>query len=314
MSEWISPDTYRVEWMGAHWMEFDGVPTNETIHIAAVGGNSEWFRLEAYPNGILTLPFSGTVGDSLIAVYYIGPVDWGDTPYVDLQFLVGDAPAPSDGSIYSQPSIVPAAVSSELDNHGEERIHIAPYEDVKFPLPCTFVMFGEGVSWYDYSWPAGWSEDYDINVTLKRTGETTNLRIQGWGFFSFSWYPNDYYSWMVGDEVVFTQPETGWEFEAVICEEPFLYVAMERTRRNEDGDHFYVWREGAPWIDLGQNFKVTYGGITYETVYHIYQGSWTHTIENGEIPLPLTRVPATIELEDGTVHKCLLITYEPAPS
>lgn len=31
--------------------------------------------------------------------------------------------------IYSQPAIVPAAVSSELDNHGEERIHIAPYVD-----------------------------------------------------------------------------------------------------------------------------------------------------------------------------------------
>ena len=43
--------------------------------------------------------------------------------------------------IYSQPSIVPAAVSSELDNHGEERIHIAPYIEEPEPQPqgpsCT---------------------------------------------------------------------------------------------------------------------------------------------------------------------------------
>lgn len=37
--------------------------------------------------------------------------------------------------IYAQPSIVPAAVSSELDNHGEERIHVAPYVDIVVPDP-----------------------------------------------------------------------------------------------------------------------------------------------------------------------------------
>ena len=31
--------------------------------------------------------------------------------------------------LYSYPSIVPAAVSSQLDDNGEERIHIAPYID-----------------------------------------------------------------------------------------------------------------------------------------------------------------------------------------
>ena len=32
--------------------------------------------------------------------------------------------------VYAQPSIIPAAVSSQLDVTGEERIHIAPYADL----------------------------------------------------------------------------------------------------------------------------------------------------------------------------------------
>jgi hypothetical protein len=47
--------------------------------------------------------------------------------------------------VYLMPAIVPAAVSSELDDSGEERIHIAPYEDVvvsKAPeTVCTSIRF-----------------------------------------------------------------------------------------------------------------------------------------------------------------------------
>jgi len=50
-------------------------------------------------------------------------------------------------SLYEYPSIVPAAVSSELDNHGEERIHIAPYvEDTSYdPAPVCVLLYGTDV-------------------------------------------------------------------------------------------------------------------------------------------------------------------------
>jgi hypothetical protein len=57
----------------------------------------------------------------------------------------------SDVPLYSYPAIVPAALSSELDNHGEERIHVAPYIDEAeyTPTPPTSPMeigvgLGEG--------------------------------------------------------------------------------------------------------------------------------------------------------------------------
>lgn len=47
--------------------------------------------------------------------------------------------------MYLMPAIVPAAVSSELDDSGEERIHIAPYVDVVVPeapeTVCTSIQF-----------------------------------------------------------------------------------------------------------------------------------------------------------------------------
>lgn len=50
-------------------------------------------------------------------------------------FLTTDDAISEFGSnFYSYPSIVPAAVSSELDDSGEERIHIADYADPEFPV------------------------------------------------------------------------------------------------------------------------------------------------------------------------------------
>lgn len=256
--------------------------------------------------------------DGVLAVYYTGAEDNSDATVESTDYRVqvwhdcDGAVVPE--TVYDYPSLVPAAVSSELDNHGEERIHIAPYEDVKFPPQCTFVVFGEGVGWYNYTWPTGYSPDSPILVTLKRTGETAELSASSWSDLYFVWWPDNYYDWQPGDEVVFTQPETGWEFEAVICEEPFLYLFMERVIQDESGEHFYVWNEGAPWADTNQNLKITYDGTTYDAIYHIYGGSWAHTIESGNIPLPLTRVPATVEFEDGSVRQCLLYTYTPPPS
>lgn len=48
---------------------------------------------------------------------------------------VEEAPEPEVIDMYSMPSIVPAAVSSELDDGGEERIHIAPYVEPPPPPP-----------------------------------------------------------------------------------------------------------------------------------------------------------------------------------
>lgn len=55
----------------------------------------------------------------------------GDNVQISIVYVTEAAPV----DIYSQPSIVPAAVSSELDNHGEERIHIAPYAEPEQATP-----------------------------------------------------------------------------------------------------------------------------------------------------------------------------------
>lgn len=60
----------------------------------------------------------------------------GDAMQVSIVYVTEEAPV----SIYSQPSIVPAAVSSQLDVTGEERIHIAPYEDVPPVKVATFYV------------------------------------------------------------------------------------------------------------------------------------------------------------------------------
>lgn len=49
-------------------------------------------------------------------------------------------------SIYEQPAIVPAAVSSELDDAGEERIHVAPYLEEEEPVEV------EGAIEIDMGW------------------------------------------------------------------------------------------------------------------------------------------------------------------
>lgn len=54
-------------------------------------------------------------------------------------------------NIYDLPAIVPAAVSSELDNHGEERIHVAPYiepaqEEPKPVDECVYVEYDQWAS------------------------------------------------------------------------------------------------------------------------------------------------------------------------
>lgn len=61
------------------------------------------------------------------------------------KYFLNDSDAPVL-SLYEQPSIVPAAVSSELDDAGEERIHIAPKVKIETaPLPpapsCAGVLF-----------------------------------------------------------------------------------------------------------------------------------------------------------------------------
>ena len=49
--------------------------------------------------------------------------------------------------MYAQPSIVPAAVSSELDHTGKERIHVANKAPPPSDLPCIWVASGNGDSY-----------------------------------------------------------------------------------------------------------------------------------------------------------------------
>lgn len=57
----------------------------------------------------------------------------------------GEWEAPSD--MYEYPSIVPAAVSSELDVTGEERIHIANIEEVSLPITSSLKFAVAAVQW-----------------------------------------------------------------------------------------------------------------------------------------------------------------------
>lgn len=79
--------------------------------------------------------------------------DSNNTVQVSIVYMTEEAPV----SIYSQPSIVPAAVSSQLDVTGEERIHIAPYADVAVPNPpdppqvCATLVFQDSADNNDSS-------------------------------------------------------------------------------------------------------------------------------------------------------------------
>lgn len=86
---------------------------------------------------------------------------------------------PEIENIYDQPSIVPAAVSSELDNHGEERIHIAPYVDVILPGPgpevCTELFVTPYESPYTYGpspshTPSWWEPGMSFAVRFPDSG------------------------------------------------------------------------------------------------------------------------------------------------
>lgn len=96
-------------------------------------------------------------------------------------------------SLYEQPAMVPAAVSSELDDAGEERIHMAPKIETA-PLPpagCPFWFFSGGggsnsyISDFDipYEDMPEWFDSYSqIEIDFYDTGNwSTYSSFDGWG-------------------------------------------------------------------------------------------------------------------------------------
>lgn len=80
-------------------------------------------------------------------------ISTGHTLTIDITYAPQENP--DTDSLYDQPCIVPAAVSSELDSHGEERIHIAHYEnEIELPrlsLPMLSGTAPSGTIGFNYS-------------------------------------------------------------------------------------------------------------------------------------------------------------------
>lgn len=103
-----------------------------------------------YPNGFVIETTEGTIeveneSDNMQATFPASPLEYNNVTAIHYAGAEGSSDYVVEEStqrvevwrecegaelgVYDQKSIIPAAVSSELDNHGEERIHIAPYED-----------------------------------------------------------------------------------------------------------------------------------------------------------------------------------------
>lgn len=140
-----------------------------------------------------------------------------------------EAPVVTD--IYSQPAIVPAAVSSELDNHGEERIHIAPYIEQEIPEVCAYM-------YVEYGYNGG-----DL-VTLDSLANTENLP---------AWF-----EWGEPFAVTFTdQPGAVYEFN--YDEEYDHYYAYR--------DNGSFWWPTPGLVTNGQISPVTEGGYSWSCLH-----------------------------------------------
>lgn len=139
---------YSTGYEGATVLTFDTYPGLGTIYIAPIdaveGQTPEWFarlnyvghnvsdnRYELVDWGWDIPDFSTFVGQIRLAsgVGEGGPYDYFGCASVNMGDS-GDEVCEDTSFLYEQESIVPAAVSSELDDAGEERIHIAPYVPV----------------------------------------------------------------------------------------------------------------------------------------------------------------------------------------
>lgn len=146
--------------VGANGVAIYGLLPGKLIRITIESG-------QAYPGAMVAL-FTDNSWDYYSEMYVEGTGEFveltladgenvvlsqasGDNVQISIVYVTEAAPV----DVYSQPSIVPAAVSSELDNHGEERIHIAPYVDVTLPEPGPEVCAELSVDPYESPYTYG---------------------------------------------------------------------------------------------------------------------------------------------------------------
>lgn len=112
--------------------------------------------------------------DDVTAIYYAGAEDLSDATVEDSSYLV-EVWRDCEGeelptNLYEYPAIVPAAVSSQLDVTGEERIHIAPWVDeVESEAPvqgCASVTVTSGYDPYVEIGPSGMPSWYSDEASF----------------------------------------------------------------------------------------------------------------------------------------------------
>lgn len=134
-------------------------------------------------------------------------------------------------NLYEQQAIVPAAVSSQLDVTGEERIHIAPYVEQEIPEVCAYM-------YVEYGYNGG-----DL-VTLNSLANTENLP---------AWF-----EWGEPFAVTFTdQPGAVYEFN--YDEEYDRYYAYR--------DNGSFWWPTPGLVTNGQISPVTEGGYSWSCLH-----------------------------------------------
>lgn len=128
---------------GIIYLDFNGsysvsnITPGTAVTITVLAGDG----IDLYTEGVtLTMGESAVVAaDSSGDIFfnYFG----GSSPVTEVS-MTQEVPS---GDLFSYSAIVPAAVSSELDESGEERIHIAPYADSEEgspepPTECAYIV------------------------------------------------------------------------------------------------------------------------------------------------------------------------------
>lgn len=147
----------------------DKYPQNAELVVQVSGDEYEEFFVQTSHEFTLT-------SNSSLSTYMNG--DGSGNSYIN---WVVEVPRPEeDVDIYSQLAIVPAAISSELDNHGEERIHIAPYVEEPELQPqgpsCTPADFT--------NWDAGVYLSSPVPTLYEGESVYIDYPISQWGVYS----------------------------------------------------------------------------------------------------------------------------------
>lgn len=180
-------------------------------------------------------------------------------------------------SLYEYPSIVPAAISSELDDNGEERIHVANKVAAVTPTPpenTFYMVFGEGrlLLRYGTTFSSGVTS---IHVTNPNTGDEGDWSADTeWGPLVYTAFPSVQEE--EGSALVLTDGSTTIEgtlkssFQVYldVLDDPLTYSA-----------NFFA---APPWLNANQPITITVFGpndITGTAVWDDDAGTYILTTE-----------------------------------